>query len=632
VRTHLRTSATVAGVVATLLVAAACTSKSAVTGGASSGPSGTSAAGTSAAVSSAAGPSDGLAAENINAEGTPVKGGTLHMLGVGDVDFMDPNISYYSGGYVALRLWSRQLVTYPAIAGKATTDVPDLATQIPTMDNGGISKDGTTYKFTIRTGAMWNTTPARQVTAADMVRGMKRTCNPAQPFGGMPDFQTLIVGLDDYCQGYTKVDAKSASAMAAYQNTHDIAGVSVDPADPQTVVFKLVHPAAYFIAMLSLPAFTPSPKEYDAYVPASAELAAHTISDGPYEVTKYNAAHEIDLDRNPAWDPSTDTVRKAYVDKVVINETGDQTAIQQQLQANTSAADMEFDTFPPVSQVTQLLNSKDPNFYLGPTFSSNPYVIFNTVSPNNGGALGKVAVRKALEEAINRANLIQDDNGPFVSPPLTHVLPAGISGTTSNNSIDLYPYDVTKAKADLAAAGAANLKLKFLYRPASSLSAKMFTTLQQDLSQAGITVTGVPVPNADFYTKYLQVPDVAKKGTWDVSLAGWGPDWYGDAASAFFLPLFYGKGGAAFPPNGSDFGFYDNPKVDALIDQASSEPDAAKAQDLWIQADKQVMDEAAIFPITANNQSTYHAKHVHNTVFIPSYQQIDPANVWLTAS
>ena len=105
-------------------------------------------------------------------------------------------------------------------------------------------------------------------------------------------------------------------------------------------------------------------------------------------------------------------MRKAYVDKVVINETGDQTAIQQQLQANTSRADMECDTFPPVSQVTQLITSKDPNFYLGPTFSSNPYVIFNTVSPNNGGALGKVAVRKALSEAINRANLIQDVNGP----------------------------------------------------------------------------------------------------------------------------------------------------------------------------------------------------------------------------
>ena len=47
--------------------------------------------------------------------GTAVKGGTLNMLGVGDVDYMDPNISYYSVGYVALRLWSRQLFTYPAI-------------------------------------------------------------------------------------------------------------------------------------------------------------------------------------------------------------------------------------------------------------------------------------------------------------------------------------------------------------------------------------------------------------------------------------------------------------------------------------------------------------------------------------
>ena len=42
-------------------------------------------------------------------------------------------------------------------------------------------------------------------------------------------------------------------------------------------------------------------------------------------------------------------MRKAYVDAVEINETGDQDAIQQQLQANTANADMEWDTFPPVS-------------------------------------------------------------------------------------------------------------------------------------------------------------------------------------------------------------------------------------------------------------------------------------------
>jgi peptide/nickel transport system substrate-binding protein len=628
-----------AGVAVIALTVAACSSSGKKKAAASSGPATTASASStgSAPVASASTPASsapastsGLAAENLNNSGTPVVGGTLHMLGVGDVDYMDPNISYYSAGYEALRLWSRQLVTYPAIAGKVTTDVPDLATALPTVANGGISADGLTYKFTITKGDMWNTTPARQVTAADVVRGVKRTCNPAQPFGGLPDYESLIVGFQAFCDGYAKVDPKSATAMAAYQNSTPLAGVSADPADPDTVIFKLTQPAAYFVAIVSLPAFSPSPAEYDQYIPASPELAAHTISDGPYEVTSYTATKEIDFSRNPAWSASTDSVRKAYVDKVVINETGDQTAIQQQLQANTAGADMEWDTFPPVSAVDGLVASKDPNFYLGPEFSTNPYVIFNFVSPNNGGALGKVAVRKALEEGISRANLIQDDNGPAISPPLTHVLPEGISGTTSDTSPDLYPYDAAKAKADLAAAGYPNgLTLKFLYRSASSESVKFFATLQQDLGMAGIKLVGVGVPNADFYTKYLEVPSVAKAGTWDVSLAGWGPDWYGDAALSFFGPLF---ASTAFPPAGSNFGFYSDPAVDTLITQASAAQDPAKSSALWAQADKQVMEDAAFFPITADNQPTYHSSHVHNTVFIPAFQQIDPANVWLTSS
>jgi peptide/nickel transport system substrate-binding protein len=409
--------------------------------------------------------------------------------------------------------------------------------------------------------------------------------------------------------------------------------VAVDPSDPDTVVFTLTRPASYFVAMVSLTAFSPAPAEYDAYIPGSADLATHTISDGPYFVASYTATKSIEFDRNPAWDASTDTVRKAYVDKILVNETGDQTAIQQQLQANTSGADMEWDTFPPVSQQSTLYNAKDPNFFLSPTFSTNPYVVFNTVSPNNNAALGKVAVRQAISEAINRANLIQDDNGPIISPPLTHVLPVGISGTTSNTSIDLYPYDAAKAKADLAAAGYPNgITLKVLYRPKSSLSSKVVTTLQQDLALAGIKITLVGVPNADFYVKYLEVPSVAKAGTWDVSLAGWGPDWYGNAALSFFEPLFYGANGAAFPPSGSDFGFYDNPATDALIDQASKEQDESKSDALWAQADKQVMEDAAFFPITDQNEGTYHASHVHNTVYVPAIEQIDPTNVWLSGS
>ncbi|HEX6917886.1 MAG TPA: ABC transporter substrate-binding protein, partial [Phycicoccus sp.] len=136
-----------------------------------------------------------------SAGGTPVTGGTLNMLGSGDVDYMDPNVSYYSTGYTALRLWSRQLFTYPAVDGKATTAVPDLAEAMPTAGNG-VSSDGKTYTITLRSGAKWDSSPARAVTAADFVRGVKRTCNPAQPFGGLPDYESLIAGFTEFCDGF----------------------------------------------------------------------------------------------------------------------------------------------------------------------------------------------------------------------------------------------------------------------------------------------------------------------------------------------------------------------------------------------------------------------------------------------
>ena len=109
------------------------------------------------------------------------------MLGTGDVDYMDPNISYFTIGYLGQRPWIRGLYAYPAIDGKTTSPAPDLATAPPVISNGG-----KTYTITLRTGAMWNTSPARQVTAADAILGLKRSCNPVQPFGGLPDFESLI--------------------------------------------------------------------------------------------------------------------------------------------------------------------------------------------------------------------------------------------------------------------------------------------------------------------------------------------------------------------------------------------------------------------------------------------------------
>jgi peptide/nickel transport system substrate-binding protein len=468
-----------------------------------------------------------------------------------------------------------------------------------------------------------NSSPERPVVAADFVRGVQRTCNPAQPFGGIPNFATLIEGYQEFCDGFAKVD-QSAQAIGDYIRNNDISGVRAP--DETTLEFELTEPASYFVDMLAMPAFSAAPEEWLDYVPASRELAQNLLSNGPYVLESWEPTKSIVYTRNPAWNPDSDPIRAAYVDRIEVDLTVTEESTQQQLETGTESADMTFGNGPPQSQLPRLLAAEDPNLVVGETSSSNPYIVYNLVSPNNDRALSKPEVRQALMHAINRDNLIQVLGGPELNTPLTHVLPQNIVGS---EEIDLYDNDPARARQLLEQAGYADgLTLKFLYRPSSESEAKAFQTVQEDLREVGINVQGVESPDADFYTKYLQVPDVARRGVWDLALAGWGADWYGNAALSFFKPLFYGE--PSFPPIGSNFGFYDNPEVNALIDRAASAQTDDEAAALWADADRLVMEDAAFFPITNPKEARYHAEQVENTVHMPCCQAFDPTNVWLS--
>jgi len=600
------------GVVALAAVVAACGGSSSSSGGGSGGKTG----GSTSLSSGVQGLNPG--------SGSPKSGGTLYMLGQGDVDYMDYNISYYSIGQLAQRMYQRYLYDYPAVPGKTTTTAPDLATAAPVISNGG-----KTYTVTIRNGAMWDTSPARQVTAADALRGIERSCNPVQPFGGLPDFESLIVGYQSFCDGFAKA-GQTTAAIKGYINSHSISGIKVNG---QQISYTLVHPATYFSGMLSMDAFAPAPVESLNYVPASAQAQQHVIADGPYAIQSYTPARQIVFVRNPAWKASSDPLRKAYVNKIVVSETGNQASVQQQLQTNSANASMEFDAFPPNQSVAglvkQMQSGLNHNFNLGPTYSSNPYLIFNSVSPNNSKALANVKVRQALSYGISRSHLTQVIN-PIVNPPLTHILPDGLAGSASVPSgYNPYPYNPTKAKQLLSQAGVKNMSLTMLYRPDSTVSTAVAQAAQSDLAKIGVKVKLLGSPSADFYTKYLEVPSVAKRGVWDLSVAGWAPDWYNQGALSFFGPLF--SGSAAYPPIGSNFGFYNNSSVNSLIAAASTASSQATADADWVKLDQDVMKDAAIYPITQPLQPLYHASYVHNAVYVPAIQQFDPTNVWLSS-
>jgi peptide/nickel transport system substrate-binding protein len=558
----------------------------------------------------------------------PVTGGTLRLLGSGDVDHLDTASAYYTATYTLERAYARQLFSYPASTDNttATTPVPDLATGMPTQGNGGISADGLTYTVHMRTDAQWNTSPARPVTAQDVVLGLKRLCNPANPVGAPGYYENTIVGMRAYCDGFAKVPA-TATAIAGYINGHDISGVAAT--DDSTVVFKLTQPASDFINILAMPFASPAPQEYLKYVPDDATFRQHTISDGPYQITSYVANQSIELSRNPAWQQSSDPIRHAYVDKITVTMGQDAAPVQQQIQAGT--ADLEWDTVVPTANIPSLQAAKDPRLGAYPAMDSNPYLLFNLQSPNDKSALANVKVRQAVEYAVDKVAVGQVYGGPSLNTPLDQVIPPGNAGY---QQFDLYPTpndrgDPTTCKQQLADAGYPNgLTLTDVYRNAGNHPA-VAQDIQADLAKCGITVKLVPVSQGDYYSKYLSSPDAARRGVWDLTEPGWVPDWYGNNGRAIIEPLFDGR---TYGPNSTDYGDYNNPTVNSLIDQALRAPTAQQAADLWHQADTQIMKDAAIVPLQTQKTALFRSSRVHNAIFMPFSQAYDVTQVWLGAA
>ena len=88
------------------------------------------------------------------------------------------------------------------------------------------------------------------------------------------------------------------------------------------------------------------------------------------------------------------------------------------------------------------------------------------------------------------------------------------------------------------------------------------------------------------------------KGDYDLTVSSWQPDF--PSANGNIQPLFDSSqvGGGGY-----NLSRYANPDVDALIDQATAAVDPAAAQQLWAQADKRIMQDAPIVPLTYAKQS-----------------------------
>jgi ABC-type transport system substrate-binding protein len=552
------------------------------------------------------------------------QGGTLKVVGSSDVDHLDPTSGYLTVSTALSRNFARTL--FNAKGGKTFADAlkiqPDVAREIPTRENGGLSADGKTYTIKLRTGVRWNTRPAREVTAEDFVRGIKRACNPGSPSGGAAYYTSTIQGLDVFCAGFGKVDAKSAAAIAGYQNSHGVAGLRAK--DDHTLVIRLKAPASDFTNILGMQFAAAAPKEYDRYVPDGPDFRQNTISDGPYQITAYTPNKEYVLERNPAWRQASDPLRGQHVDKIQITLGQDSPeAVQQALEQGT--ADLSWDQPVPTSKIQSL--KSDDNFTIQDGSMNNPYLVFNLQSPNNGGALANKVVRQAIEYAIDKTALIKIYGGPDVSGPLGQAIPPMSAGYQRFN-----PYqtngdqgDPAKCRQMLAQAGVSKLTLKFPYRTNSNHS-RIAQSVQANLKACGIRVQITPDTNGNFYQKTLVTPADARQGKWDIAAPGWVPDWYGNNGRTNIVPLFDGR---TYGKNSANFGDYNNPQVNKLIDRALQATSQAEAARYWHQADCLIMRDAAIVPFMNQKYPIYHSSRVKNALYVPTSQVYDFNQVWL---
>jgi ABC-type transport system substrate-binding protein len=551
---------------------------------------------------------------------TPTRGGTLKVLGTSDIFNVDTVSAYYTVSNLLERAWTRQLVSYenaPTFPGSIKL-VPDVAAALP-----AISADGKTYTFKLREGVMWDTSPARQVSAADFVREFKMLCNPVSPVGAPGYFTSTIVGMKAYCDGFAKVKQPTVANISAYVAAHKLAGVTAT--GPLALTFHLLQPAADFLNILTMGFASARPVEYDKYVPDGAELRQHTIADGPYKITSYTATKGFKLERNPAWKQSSDPLRHAYVDSIEITEGLSSQSVQQQIEAGTG--DMEWDIQPPSQDLPRLISAKDQRLILGPT---GPYYVgigYYLALNQYAGVMKKKLVREAVATAVNKNAFVQIAGGPKVNVVSNQIIPPGNIGYVPG--FNAFPANKgggnpAASKKLLAQAGYPNGVAIKILASTSDPGPRVAQALQSSLNAGGFKATIVPVTQTDYYGKYLTQPSTAKRGVWDVALPGYIPDWFGNNGRSVVQPLFTNPGLAS-----TDWGGYDNPTENSLVEKALTARTPAEVSKLWAAAQTFVMKDAGYVPINVQKWPIFHSSRVQGCNFFWYTLSCDMTNVWL---
>lgn len=489
----------------------------------------------------------GLAALLTLALGAAAPAGavTYHRGSAGDPETLDP----HKTSTVVEAHILRDLLEGLVINDASGAVVPGVAT------DWSVSDDGLVYTFNLRDDAKWS--DGTPVTAGDFVYSLQRIMDPATT------------------AKYANILYPIKNAEAINKGEADKGTLGVEAQDDHTLVITLESATPYFLELLthqtSLPVYPPSVEEHgNAFV-----QAGNLVSNGPYQLVSFVPNDKVVLEKNPYFHDA-DSVAIERVEYLPIEERA--TCLRR-----FEAGEVDSCQEVPREQLASIRERLGDQLHVAPFLGTYYYAVNGAIPP-----FDDVRIRQALSMAIDREFLAEEIFSGSMLPAYSLVPPGVANYVEEQPQLDYADMSMLdredKAAELLAEAG---------YGPDNPLKVEISYNTAEDHRNAATAIAemwrplGVEVTfnQRDLSAHYAMLRDDKKH---QVARAGWIGD-YADPQNFLFLNQSDNPG--------FNYGAYNNPEYDSLMDEAAAEVDLTKRAELLAKAEALFLRDVPQIPL-----------------------------------
>ncbi|MCK9485940.1 MAG: peptide ABC transporter substrate-binding protein [Dehalococcoidia bacterium] len=441
----------------------------------------------------------------------------------------------------------------------------DLAREVPTVENGGISEDGLTYTFELRDGLKWS--DGEPLVAQAFVDAVKHLFEPGSE-NYYVDFYRVIAatGPDgDANVAVEKALAEGADAdtlAALEQAVSD--GVQVEAPDDKTVVVHLNRPSPVFNLLTAMWPMYPIRQDLlDAHGDRWTE-AGNLVSNGPFSLSRWNHAEDLQLVRNEHW--HGEGVHLDVVNMDMIEDT----AVAFLAYQND---ELDMITLGP-AELIQVRGTEREDEFISYVQLSTLGIYFNLADP----VMASTEARQALAGSIDRHEYAEVVREAAVLPAFGWI-PSGMPGHDAEVGLQ-FDNDIEASQDLLAKSGHEGAEIVILSAQSSTSVLTAEWLKQQWEQNLGVKVSINVLETATYFSE-------RNAGNWQIVIGGWGAD-YPDPQN--WMPLF--RSGA-----GLNAGNFTNAEYDRLLDEADAETDNDRRIEIYREAQEILIDEAGFSPM-----------------------------------